>query len=255
VGLSFVSSNQKIGPGMAVRFIIPAGGGVVTSGLRAISEQARSHSVRWLLVSMLAANFPLNAQGAATDCNAIVSMSQGRQVYNGESDGTAPSFSPLETSTGEQWMLLFRSGKALSWWTNPSNWTGLAKVHSCGADSEIDSVVFIFDPFRSTDVFGDLATVLDIINSRYPSASAHLTLLVGGEGHVTCKILNSRGRLVNVHASVLHASLIEQMTMPEAGPDLDVPCSEYASTSGSLTTVGAAEANAELGSWFVANVG
>jgi hypothetical protein len=224
----------------------------------ALSKQLQPHGWRLGLAVLIAAFTSViligptrTAAAVSTDCNAVVSMSQGRQVYNGTSGSGRTAFSPLEPATGEEWMLMFKSGKALPWWTNPANWTGLGIQHSCGTNAEVDAVVFIFDPFRTTDMGADLATVLTIIRDRFPSATAHLILMVGSEGHVICERLNARGQLVPVHAALMHASYIGQMTMPEAGPDIDVPCSEYSSTSGSLTNAGAASANADLAAWFV----
>ena len=197
---------------------------------------------------------PLTAEGAPSDCNAIVSMSQGRQVYNGQSGVGGPPASPLEASTGEEWMLLLKSGKTLKWWTTASNWGTLGALHRCGTDAEIDQIVFIFDPFGSgrnnddgTTMRIHLSQVLAITAERYPNAVTDLVLIVGSNGHVVCP--------GPIRASQSHAARIGQMTMPEAGPDIDVPCSEYTSPSGSLSSAGAAEANSDLAAWFVATNG
>lgn len=182
---------------------------------------------------------------SSSDCNAVVSMSQGRQVYQGSALGSHGA-SPLEAATGEHWMLLFQSGKVLSWWTDPSVWSGLGERERCGTDAEIDRVVFIFDPFGSTDVAEDLTAVTGIIKARYPAAEINLTLLVGSDDHSPCQIQNTQGQLQDVRASSTHAARIGQMSMPEAGPDLDIACSGFADRLGHLTDSGAASANQQL---------
>lgn len=179
------------------------------------------------------------------DCNVVVSMSQGRQVYNGSNAGNPPA-SPLEAATGEEWMMLFRSGRTLEWWTTAANWNGLAEFHRCGTDAEIDRIVFIFDPFGSGANGDDGATmithlnqVVDITGSRYPNAVTDLVMLVGAEGHVACS--------PSVRAAQTHAARIGQLnTHPNAGVDIDIPCSGYADGLGHLTNSGAASALAQL---------
>lgn len=181
-----------------------------------------------LLLLVSAARFP------ASDCNAVVSMSQGAQVYYGSANQSVEP-SELETMTGEEWMLLLAGGKALKWWTTPSNWNGLVERHRCGPNSEIDRVVFIFDPFGS-DMSG-LATVEQIVADRYPAAEFVPVLLVGAVGHSGC----------NVRAATTHAANIAAVPQP----DLDIPCSGYADQIGHLTDAGAAAAQSQLGAYFV----
>jgi hypothetical protein len=211
---------------------------------------------RLLVLVLLLASMAIPASSAPSDCNAVVSMSQGRQVYNGVQFGDPPA-SPLEAATGEEWMLLFASGKVLTWFTIAGNWATLTERHRCGTDAEVDSVVFIFDPYGSdspgdngTTMRNQLGQVLAIINSRYPGAISYLTMLVGAEDHVICQILNPQGMLKDVRASKTHAARIGQMPSANLGLDLDIPCSGYADTLGHLNTAGAGEANAELGAWF-----
>jgi hypothetical protein len=207
---------------------------------------------RFLILAMLLASMATPATAAPSDCNAVISMSQGRQVYNGVQFGDPP-VSPLEAATGEEWMLLFKSGKFLTWWTTAANWTTLTERHRCGTDAEVDSVVFIFDPYGSgspgddgTTMRAHLDQVLAIISTRYPAAVPYLTMLVGAEGHVICTIGGNE-----VRASKFHAIRIGQMAPTNLGPDLDIPCSGYADTLGHLNNAGAAEANTELGAWFL----
>jgi len=187
-----------------------------------------------------------NPEPEPSDCNVVVSMSQGKQVYYGFGGGDETLPSPLEASTGEQWMLLFKSGKTLSWFTTAGNWGTLDERHRCGTDEEIDQVVLIFDPFGSSSMTTHLDQALAIMHSRYPNAEIDLSLLVGGAGHVVCQIVNPFGQLQNVRASSTHASRIAEMTMPEAGADLDVTCDGYADRLGHLTNAGAASANQQL---------
>lgn len=185
----------------------------------------------------------------ATDCNAVVSMSQGRQVYSGTALQTPmPANSPLEAATGEEWMVLYKSGQGLGFFTVAANWNTLAEHGRCGTDAEIDRIVFIFDPKGTTNFSGDLNTVLGIVGSKYPNAEVDLSLLVGGVGHVTCKI--QQVNLVDVAASKTHAQFIGQMTMPEAGADLDVECSQYSDNKGHLTAAGAVNANGQLAAFY-----
>lgn len=170
------------------------------------------------------------------DCNLVVSMSQGRQVYTGSPGGM--SNAAIELATGEQWMFAGSGGKKLTWWTDPAHWTSLGTLHRCAPDSEIDRVVFIFDPDLTPNMATALDQVLAIIANRYPSAEPQLTLLVGADGHVSCNPV--------VKAAKTHAANIGAMTMPEAGPDLDVPCSSFSDTIGHLNTAGAADANGQL---------
>jgi hypothetical protein len=183
------------------------------------------------------------------DCNLVVSMSQGRQVYAGQPGGMPP-VSPLEALTGEQWMFAGSGGKKLNWWTDPAHWTSLGTLHRCGLDSEIDRVVFIFDPDLSgfpsddgTTMRNHLNQVLAITAARYPAAETDLVMLVGAEGHVSCSPI--------VKAAQTHANRIGQLTLPEAGPDLDVPCSQYSDTIGHLNSAGAVNANGQLGAAYL----
>lgn len=186
----------------------------------------------------------------ASDCNAIVGMSQARQVYSGTAlQSPMPANSPLEAATGEQWMVLYKGGMELPYFMQASNWNLLSEAHRCGTDAEIDRVLFIFTPEGSTDLVGDLNLVLDITAAKYPNAEVDLSLLVGGEGHVVCQITQN-GRLVDVAASKFHRNYIDQMTMPEAGPDLDVPCNQYADNKGHLTAVGATNANGQVSAFY-----
>lgn len=173
--------------------------------------------------------------------NAVVAMSQGAQVYHGS---TAPSQDPseLEALTGEEWMLLFRAGKVLSWWTVPANWNSLLEFHRVGTDAELDRIVFIFDPNGTTDLDDDLARVGSIVAVRYPAAEFIPALLVGSEGHGICKWL---GRPVK--AAATHAAFIGQLPCP----DLDVPCSGFDDAKGHLTDVGATLAQEQLATYFI----
>lgn len=195
--------------------------------------------------------FPEEATSNPDDCNVIISMSQGAQVYAGSQAGAAdPDPSELEAATGEQWMLLFAGGKALKFWTAPSLWTQLSERHRCGTDAEIDRVLFIFDPRGSTAPFtNDLDTVIGIMESRYPNAEIDVSLLVGAVGHVVCTI-TQRGSTGTVVASQTHQNSIGAMTMSEAGPDLDIPCSGYSDKLGHLTNAGAADAQAQVAAFY-----
>jgi hypothetical protein len=182
------------------------------------------------------------------DCNLVVSMSQGRQVYAGQPGGMPP-VSPLEALTGEQWMFAGSGGKKLNWWTDPNHWTSLGTMHRCAPDAEIDRVVFIFDPEFSgqpsddgTTMRNHLNQVLAITAARYPAAETDLVMLVGAEGHVSCSPV--------VKAAQTHANRIDQLTLPEAGIDIDIPCSEYSDTTGHLNTAGAINANGQLGAFY-----
>lgn len=184
------------------------------------------------------------------DCNDVVSMSQGRQVYNGTQYGE-PAASPLEASTGEQWMLEFKSGRTLPWFTVAANWNTLDERHRCGTNDEVDRVVLIFDPRESAGNSGshmvaNLDLVAGIVAARYPNAEFVPTMLVGANGHVTC---TGKG----FTASQTHAQRIDELeaTAYTVGPDLDIPCTGYADPLGHLTPAGAAEANADLGAAFI----
>lgn len=185
------------------------------------------------------------------DCNAVISMSQGAQVYAGSQAGASDlADSELEVATGEQWMLLFAGGKPLKMWTAPSLWTQLSERHRCGTDAEIDRVLFIFDPRGSTAPFtNDLNAAIGIMESRYPNAEIDVSLLVGGEGHVVCTI-SQFGQTHNVVASQTHKNSIGQMTMSQAGPDLDVACSGYSDKLGHLTDAGAADAQSQVADFY-----
>lgn len=189
-------------------------------------------------------------QSLSSDCNAVVSMSQGRQVYAGVAlQSPMPANSPLESLTGEQWMVLYKGGQGLDFFTVASNWNLLIEHGRCGTNGEIDRIVFIFDPKGTTNMAADLNKVLGIIHNRYPNAEADLSLLVGGVGHVTCQITQN-GNLVKVMASQTHAQFIGQMTMPEAGADLDVQCGQYADNKGHLTNAGAQNAMRQLAAFY-----
>lgn len=210
---------------------------------------------RALLVAFAFLSMSVPVSAASTDCNAVVSMSQGRQMYYGSQfQGGSPS--ELEVLTGEQWMALIMGGKVLSWWTDASHWDFLDEWDRCGTDVEIDSVIFIFDPFGSgrcgsqgcddgTIMRNHLTQVLDITAARYPNADTWLTMLVGSVGHVVCVVAANP-----VRASRTHRDRIGQLTLPEAGPDLDVPCFQYADNVGHLTDDGAANAQGQLAAWF-----
>lgn len=172
--------------------------------------------------------------------NAIVAMSQGAQIYHGS---TAPSQDPseLETLTGEEWMLLFKAGKVLSWWTVPANWNTLIEFARCGADNELNRIVFIFDPNGTTDLAGELAQVEAIVANRYPIAEFVPVLLVGSEGHGPCQWLGKP-----VKAAITHAAFIGQLPLP----DLDVPCLGFDDPKGHLTDAGAISAQAQLAAHF-----
>lgn len=201
-----------------------------------------------LLIALLVL-IPISVQADPTDCNAVVSMSQGRQVY-AASRKTVPPSSPLEASTGEQWMLLSRGGTGLPWWTVAANWNGLDEHARCGTDAEIDSIVFIFDPRQSqqntgTNMIANLGLVEDIVASRYPNAIFYPTMLVGAEGHVDCV---GNGQV----ASASHADRIDTLEASSftVGPDLDIPCTSFADPLGHLTSFGAIDANGQVGDWF-----
>jgi hypothetical protein len=53
-----------------------------------------------------------------------------------------------------------------------------------------------------------------------------------------------------VKAAQTHANRIDQLTLPEAGIDIDIPCSEYSDTTGHLNTAGAINANGQLGAFY-----
>lgn len=204
---------------------------------------------RLALLILLLVLIPVTTQAAPSDCNAIVSMSQGRQVYVAAQQAD-PTASPLEASTGEQWMLLFAPGKTLGYFTQAANWNLLQERHRCGTDAEIDSIVFIFDPRQSSSDNGSqmiarLGQVEAIVAARYPNAVFYPTMLVGADGHVDCV---GNGRT----ASSTHADRIDQLESSTftVGPDLDVPCSSYADPLGHLTNAGAADANSQVGEWF-----
>lgn len=186
---------------------------------------------------------------SSNDCNAVVSMSQGRQVYSGVAlQSTMPADSPLEALTGEQWMLLYKGGQVLSYFTVAANWDTLSEHSRCGTDDEVDRVVFIFDPKGTSNMAADLNTVLGIAHAKFLNAEVDLSLLVGGVGHVTCQI--QQVHLVDVAASKTHAQYIGQMTMPDAGADLDVPCDQYADNKGHLTAAGATNALGQLANFY-----
>lgn len=196
---------------------------------------------------------PDGAEPAPDDCNAIISMSQGGQVYAGSQSGVHdPAESELEALTGEQWMALINGGpNALVRWKSPAIWGGIVERNRCGTDSEIDRVLFIFDPRGSAAPYtNDLNVVVGILEGRYPNAEIDVSLLVGGAGHVVCTIVQ-RGQTQTVTASVTHKNAIGLMAgVPEAGPDLDVPCSGYADGLGHLNNVGAASAQAQVGAFY-----
>lgn len=185
------------------------------------------------------------------DCNAIISMSQGAQVYSGSQAGASdPNPSELEALTGEQWMLLFKGGAPLKMWKSQTLWASLGERHRCGTDAEIDRVLFIFDPRGSVAPFtNDLNVVVGILESRYPNAEIDVSLLVGGDGHAVCTVVQA-GQTQNVTASVTHRNSIGAMTMPNAGPDLDVPCSGYADKLGHLKDSAAADAQAQVAAFY-----
>lgn len=187
---------------------------------------------------------PDDGQPNPDDCNTLVSMSQGRQVYTGSPGGS--SNAALEAATGEQWMFGGSGGKVLQWFTNAANWNTLGILHRCGTDAEIDRVVLIFDPREARQqnhMTQYLNQVLTIIDSRYPAAEAQFVMLVGAEGHVPCSPV--------VKAARTHAGRIAELNLhPNAGPDLDIPCSGYSDLIGHLNAVGAADANAQLGAFY-----
>lgn len=203
------------------------------------------------LVAVLLLVVAVPASASPTDCNAVVSMSQGGQVYAGSALGSGErSDSELEALTGEQWMLLFQGGKTLPWFTVAANWVGLGVRHRCGSDSDIDSIIFIFDPRQSgsnngTDMIANLGLVESIVASRYPNATFHPTMLVGAVNHVDC---SGNGQV----ASSTHADRIAtlQSSQFEVGPDLDVPCVSYQDPLGHLTNAGAAAAQSQVAAWF-----
>lgn len=200
------------------------------------------------LVLLVALAVPAQAQ---TPCYAIVSMSQGGQVYQGSQVRT-PEPSGLEALTGHEWMAVIVPGKVLSWWADPANWDLIAERYvrdRCTPDSQIAGVLFIFDPYGS-DMGADVASVVGILHARYPAANVRVSLLVGGQGHVSCQVPNPFGNLSTVRASRTHAQAIGGMTMPEAGPDLDIPCAGYADTLGHLNDSGAQSAQAQVAAFY-----
>lgn len=174
------------------------------------------------------------------DCNMVVSMSQGRQVYTGSPGGS--SNAAIEAATGEQWMFGGSGGKVLQWFTVASNWNTLGILHRCGTDAEIDRVVLIFDPRepqQQNHMTQYLNQVLTIINNRYPGAEAQFVMLVGADGHVPCSPV--------IKAAQTHAGRITELNLhPNAGPDLDIPCSGYSDSIGHLNASGATNANNDL---------
>lgn len=186
------------------------------------------------------------AAALPTDCNVIISMSQGRQVYTGQSSGW-PQSSPLEALTGEQWMLLYAPGPHyLSWWAVEANWSQPSEYHRCGTNAQIDQTVFIFDPTGSPAPFtDDLDDTIAIMESRFPNAEIDVVLLVGAVGHTTCQVGGQR-----VAAAQHHLDAIGLMTMPEAGPDLDIACSGYIDRKGHLTDAGAMSAMGQVAAFY-----
>lgn len=181
-----------------------------------------------------------------SDCNVIISMSQGKQVYTGQTDGW-PQASPLEAATGEQWMLIYAPGPHyLSWWAVEANWSIPREKHRCGTDAEIDQVVFIFAPDSSASFADDFDAVLAIMESRFPNADVDLALLVGAVGHTTCQVAGQP-----VAAAQLHLDFIGLMTMPDAGPDLDVACSGFIDKKGHLTNAGATDALGQVADFYL----
>jgi hypothetical protein len=91
----------------------------------------------------------------------------------------------------------------------------------------------------------NLDLVASIVATRYPSAEFVAVMLVGAEGHVDCV---GNGQV----ASRTHADRIDQLAAhPNAtGPDLDIPCSQYADPLGHLLNAGAAKANGDLGAFY-----
>lgn len=188
------------------------------------------------------------------DCNAIISMSQGGQVYSGSQAQTSEE-SELEALTGEQWMALINGGpNTLPRWKSNTIWGGIVERNRCAPDNEIDRVLFIFDPRGSAAPFtNDLNVVIGILHNRYPNAEVDVSLLVGGKNaagtHVVCTI-TQRGRTQTVTASNSHKNSIALMTMAEAGPDLDVLCNQYADGLGHLNNAGAASAQAQVAAFY-----
>lgn len=182
------------------------------------------------------------------DCNAVVTMSQGGQVYNGQqAQTTAPS--PLETATGEEWMLQFAPGATIGYFTNAANWNTLRERHRCGTNGQVDRVLFLFDPRESgsdngTHMVANLDLVAAIVTSRYPAAEFVPVLLVGAEGHVVC--IGNGATASRTHRDRIAAAL----AYPGAGPDLGIPCSGYADPLGHLLDAGASSANAQVGAFF-----
>lgn len=209
--------------------------------------------MKWLaaLGALAALTLTVGLVQAPSDCNAVVGMSQARQVYAGTAlQSPMPANSPLEAQTGEQWMVLYKGGMSLDFFTVAANWNSLFEHGRCGTNTEIDRIVFIFDPKSSgSNMATHLNQVLDVIHDRYPNAEVDLSLLVGGVGHVDCRIIQN-GNSVLVMASRTHRLFIGQMTMPEAGPDLDVACNQYADNKGHLTGAGATNANGQLAAYY-----
>lgn len=186
----------------------------------------------------------------AADCNAVVSMSQGGQVYSGSNAGLqSGDESELEEMTGEQWMLLGAAGKTIVYFTQPANWNSFIERNRCGTDAEIDRVVFIYDSRESgfdngSHLTANLDLVAAIVNDRYPGAEFVPTLLVGADGHVVCPV---NGKT----ASRTHRDRIDvALAYPNAGPDLDIPCNLFIDPLGHLTDAGAADAQAQLGAFL-----
>lgn len=197
------------------------------------------------------------------DCNAIISMSQGAQVYSGSTAGASdPADSELEALTGEQWMLYVNGGAALRSWKSASAWNSinLQERHRCGTDEEIDQVLFIFDPAGSANPYtNDLNVVIGIMETRFPNADIDVSLLVGGKNaggsHVTCTVVQL-GQTKIVKASQTHLNAFPLMAgVPEAGPDLDVQCTtngspSYTDVKGHLAGPAAIAAQAIVGAAY-----
>lgn len=183
-----------------------------------------------------------------TDCNVVISVSQGKQVYTGQTDGW-PQASPLEAATGEQWMLIYAPGPHyLSWWAVESNWSIPREKHRCGTNAEIDQVVFIFAPDSLPAFADDFDAASAIMESRFPNADVDLALLVGAVNHTICLVGGQQ-----VEAANLHRNFIGLMTMPEAGPDLDIACTGYIDKKGHLTNAGATSALNQVAIFYPGN--
>lgn len=197
--------------------------------------------------------FPTDDPEPNDDCNAVISMSQGAQVYSGSQAGAGDTAdSELEAATGEEWMLLFAGGKPLKFWASAALWNQLSERHRCGTDAEIDQVLFIFDPRGSANPWtNDLNKAIAIMRTRYPNAAIDVSLLVGANNHVVCTI-NQRGRVVNVTATQTHnnANAATVAAHPNAGPDLDVACSGFADALGHLNNGGAADAQGQVAAFY-----